>query len=85
MPEEINMRAFMLGLWFFGKMIFYKIGDKYLVQNFSYTDKLDWYYIPKNGRVVNPWLPEGHQNYTFEVDKEAVIIVKLLIFTAIPI
>lgn len=73
MPEEINMRAFKLGLWFFGKMIFYKIGAKYLVQHFSYTDKLDWYYIPKNGRVVNPWLPEGHQNYTFEVDKEAVI------------
>ena len=73
LPEEINERAFKLGLFLFGKLVFYKIGDKYVVQNFSYTDKLDWYYVPKNGRVVNPWLPIGHQNWEFEVDKECVI------------
>lgn len=73
LPEEVNERAFKLGLFLFGKLVFYKIGDKYLVQNFSYTDKLDWYYVPKNGRVVNPWLPIGHQNWEFEVDKECVI------------
>jgi hypothetical protein len=73
LPEEINERALKLGLFLFGKLVFYKIGDKYLVQNFSYTDKLDWYYVPKNGRVVNPWLPIGHQNWEFEVDKECVI------------
>ena len=73
LPEEINERAFKLGLFLFGKLVFYKIGDKYLIQNFSYTDKLDWYYVPKNGRVVNPWLPIGHQNWEFEVDKECVI------------
>lgn len=73
LPEEINERALKLGLFLFGKLIFYKIKDKFLVQNFSYTDKLDWYYVPKNGRVVNPWLPQGFQNFEFEVDKEAVI------------
>ncbi len=73
LPEEVNERAFKLGLFLFGKLVFYKIGDKYLVQNFSYTDKLDWYYVPKNGRVVNPWLPIGHQNWEFEVEKECVI------------
>lgn len=73
LPEEINERAFKLGLFLFGKLVFYKIGDKYLVQNFSYTDKLDWYYVPKNGRVVNPWLPIGHQNWEFVVDDECVI------------
>ena len=73
LPEEINERALKFGLFSFGKLVFYKIGEKYLVQNFTYTDKLDWYYVPKNGRVVNPWLPQGHQNWEFEVDKEAVI------------
>lgn len=73
LPEEIPEREFKLGLFAFGKLIFFKIGDKFCVQNFSYTDKLDWYYVPKNGRVVNPWLPQGHQNFEFEVNKEAVI------------
>ena len=73
LPEEINEMAFKLFLFYSGKIIFYKIGDKFLVQPFAYTDKLDWYYIPKFGRVVNPWLPIGHQNMTFEVDKEAVV------------
>lgn len=73
LPEEINERAFKLGLFLFGKLVFYKIGEKYVVQNFSYTDKLDWYYVPKNGRVVNPWLPTGHQNWEFEINKECVI------------
>lgn len=62
-----------LGLFLFGKLVFYKIGEKYLVQNFSYTDKLDWYYVPLHGRVVNPWLPTGHQNWEFTVDDECVI------------
>lgn len=73
LPEEINVRAMQLWLIRFGKLIFYKIGDKFLVQPFSYTDRLDWYYIPKYGRVVNPWLPIKHQNLEFEIDKEAVI------------
>ena len=73
MPEEINQSAFKLWLWVFGKVIFYKIKDKYLVQPFSYTDRLDWYYVPLHGRVVNPWLPTGFQNYEFTVDDEAII------------
>lgn len=73
LPEEINIRAMKLGLFLFGKLVFYKIGEKYLVQNFSYTDKLDWYYVPLHGRVVNPWLPTGHQNWEFTVDDECVI------------
>lgn len=73
LPEEIPEREFKLGLFAFGKLIFFKIGDKLCVQNFSYTDRLDWYYVPKFGRVVNPWLPQGHQNFEFEVNKEAVI------------
>lgn len=73
LPEEINEYSLKLFLNRYGKVIFYKIGKKYLIQPFAYTDKLDWYYIPKFGRVVNPWLPTGHQNYEFEIDKEAVI------------
>lgn len=73
LPEEINQSAFKLWLWVFGKVIFYKIKDKYLVQPFSYTDRLDWYYVPLHGRVVNPWLPVGFQNYEFTVDDEAII------------
>lgn len=73
LPEEINERAFKLGLFKFGKVLFFKINDKMCVQSFAYTDRLDWYYIPKHGRVVNPWLPQGKQNFEFEVDKEAVI------------
>jgi len=73
LPEEINQSAFKLWLWVFGKVIFYKIKDKYLVQPFSYTDRLDWYYVPLHGRVVNPWLPTGFQNYEFTVDDEAII------------
>ena len=73
LPEEIPEREFKLGLFAYGKLIFFMIGDKLCVQNFSYTDKLNWYYVPKNGRVVNPWLPQGHQNFEFEVNKEAVI------------
>ena len=73
LPEEINQSAFKLWLWVFGKVIFYKIKDKHLVQPFSYTDRLDWYYVPLHGRVVNPWLPSGFQNYEFTVDDEAII------------
>ncbi len=73
LPEEINERAFKLGLFKFGKVLFFKINDKMCVQPFAYTDRLDWYYIPKFGRVVNPWLPQGKQNFEFEVDKEAVV------------
>lgn len=73
LPEEINERAFKLFLFKYGKVLFFKIGNKFCVQPFSYTDKLDWYYIPKFGRVVNPWLPLGSQNFEFEVDKNAVI------------
>lgn len=73
LPKEINQSAFKLWLWVFGKVIFYKIKDKYLVQPFSYTDRLDWYYVPLHGRVVNPWLPTGFQNYEFVVDDEAII------------
>lgn len=73
LPEEINKQAFKLMLFTRGKVIFYKIGDKYLIQPFTYTDKLDWYYIPLNGRVVNPWLPIGHQNKEFRIAEECVI------------
>lgn len=73
LPEEINEQAFKLMLFARGKVIFYKIGDKYLIQPFTYTDKLDWYYIPLNGRVVNPWLPIGHQNKEFTIADECVI------------
>lgn len=73
LPEEIDKQAFQLGLMRFGKLIFYKINDKFLVQKFSYTDKLNWYYIPVHGRVVNPWLPPGHQNYEFKLEDEAII------------
>ena len=73
LPEEINEQAMKLGLFTFGKLVFYKIGDKYLVQKFTYTDLLDWYYIPVHGRVVNPWLPRGHQNWEFTVADECVI------------
>lgn len=73
LPKEINEYAMKLFLFRTGKIIFYKIGDKYLCQPFAYTDKLDWYYRPLDGRVVNPWLPQGHQNFTFKVNDEAVI------------
>ena len=73
LPEEIDKQAFQLGLMRFGKLIFYKIGDKFLVQNFSYTNKLNWYYIPVHGRVVNPWLPPGHQTFEFKLEDEAII------------
>lgn len=73
LPEEINEQAMKLFLFYRGKIIFYKIKDKFLIQPFTYTDRLDWYYIPKYGRVVNPWLPTGFQNKEFNVDEEAVI------------
>lgn len=73
LPEEINEQAMKLGLFTLGKLVFYKIGDKYLTQKFTYTDLLDWYYIPVHGRVVNPWLPQGHQNWEFTVADECCI------------
>lgn len=73
LPKEINEFAFKLFLFRNGKVIFYKIGDKFLIQPFAYTDLLDWYYVPKNGRVVNPWLPKGHQNKEFELADEAIV------------
>lgn len=72
-PEEIDLQSLKLFLFLKGKVVFYKIGDEYLIQPFEYTDKLNKYYIPTNGRVVNPWLPTGHQNWLFEVEKECVI------------
>lgn len=73
LPEEINEQAMKLGLFRLGKLVFYKIGDKYLTQKFTYTDLLDWYYVPVHGRVVNPWLPQGHQNWEFTVADECCI------------
>lgn len=73
LPPEINEFALKLWLFRYGKIIFYKIKDKFLVQPFAYTDRLDWYYVPKNGRVVNPWLPIGFQNKEFELANEAII------------
>ena len=73
LPKEINEQAMKLGLFTFGKLVFYKIGEKYLTQKFTYTDLLDWYYIPVHGRVVNPWLPQEHQNWEFTVADECVI------------
>lgn len=73
LPPEVNEFAFKLWLLRYGKVIFYKIKDKFVVQPFAYTDKLDWYYVPKNGRVVNPWLPIGFQNKEFELANEAII------------
>ena len=72
-PEEIDLQSLKLFLFFRGKIVFYKIGDEYLIQPFDYTDKLNKYYIPTNGRVVNPWLPIGHQNWEFTVEDEAII------------
>lgn len=72
-PEEIDLQSLKLFLFFRGKIVFYKIGDEYLIQPFDYTDKLNKYYIPTNGRVVNPWLPKGHQNWEFSVEDEAII------------
>lgn len=72
-PKEIPLRFFKLALFKTGKLVFYKIGDKYTVQPFSYNDILNWYYVPEKGRVVNPYLPSGHQNWEFTVDDEAVI------------
>lgn len=73
LPPEINEFSLKLWLFRYGKIIFYKIKDKFVVQPFAYTDKLDWYYVPKNGRVVNPWLPIGFQNKEFELANEAII------------
>lgn len=73
LPEEINEQAFKLFLFFRGKVIFYKIEDKYVIQPFYYTDKLDWYYVASNGRVTNPWLPVNHQNWEFKLSDEAII------------
>lgn len=73
LPEEINEKALKLFLNSFGKIVFYKIEDKFIIQPFTYTDKLNWYYIPLYGRVVNPWLPAGHQSYTFKIDESATI------------
>lgn len=73
LPKEINELATKLGLFTFGKLVFYDIEGKYLTQKFTYTDLLDWYYIPVHGRVVNPWLPQGHQNWEFTVADECII------------
>lgn len=73
LPEDIPVRFFNLSLFKLGKVVFYKIGDKYTVQPFSYNDILNWYYVPKRGRVVNPYLPSGYQNWEFDIDDEAVI------------
>ena len=73
LPTEIPLRFFNLCLFKIGRLVFYKIGDKYTVQPFSYNDILNWYYVPKRGRVVNPYLPVGHQNWEFDIDDEAVI------------
>lgn len=73
LPEEIPVRFMNLCLFKTGKIVFYKIGDKYTVQPFSYNDILNWYYVPVKGRVVNPYLPSGHQNWEFTIDDEAVI------------
>lgn len=72
-PEEIPQRFFNLALFKTGKLVFYKIGEKYTVQPFSYNDILNWYYVPAKGRVVNPYLPKAHQNWEFTIDNEAVI------------
>lgn len=73
LPEEIPVRFFNLCLFKTGKMVFYKIGDKFCVQPFTYTDILNWYYVPVSGRVVNPYLPKAHNNWEFTIDDEAVI------------
>lgn len=73
LPSEVDEQSLKLFLFYRGYIVFYKIGDKYLIQPFSYTDRLNWYYIPLNGRVVNPWLPAGHQNWEFKVADECVI------------
>jgi hypothetical protein len=73
LPEEVNETALKLFLFKTGKIIFYKIKDKFLIQPFAYTDRLDWYYVPANGRVVNPWLPAGFQNKEFKLADEAII------------
>ena len=73
LPEEIDEQSMKLFLFKTGKIVFYKINDDYICQPFAYTDKLNPYYIPTNGRVVNPWLPKGHQNWDFVVEDECVI------------
>ncbi len=73
LPKEIPVRFFNLCLFKTGKMVFYKIGDKFCVQPFTYTDILDWYYVPVSGRVVNPYLPKAHNNWEFTINDEAVI------------
>ncbi len=73
LPEEIPVRFFNLCLFKTGKMVFYKIGDKFCVQPFTYTDILNWYYVPVSGRVVNPYLPKANNNWEFTIDDEAVI------------
>lgn len=72
-PEEIDLQSLKLFLFYRGKIVFYKVKDKYIIQPFDYTDRLNWYYIPSNGRVVNPWLPIGFQNWEFVVEDEAII------------
>lgn len=73
LPKEIPKRLFNLMLFRTGKTVFYKIGEKYTVQPFSYNDILNWYYVPLKGRVVNPYLPVGHQNWEFDIEDECVI------------
>ena len=73
LPQEIPTRLFNLMLFKTGKVVFYKIGDKYLVQPFSYNDILNWYYVPLKGRVVNPYLPIGHQNWEFKIEDECIL------------
>lgn len=73
LPKEIPIRLFNLMLFRTGKTVFYKIGEKYTVQPFSYNDILNWYYVPLKGRVVNPYLPVGHQNWEFDIEDECVI------------
>lgn len=73
LPKEIPKRLFNLMLFRTGKAVFYKIGEKYTVQPFSYNDILNWYYVPLKGRVVNPYLPVGHQNWEFNIEDECII------------
>ena len=73
LPKEIPTRLFNLMLFRTGKTVFYKIGEKYTVQPFSYNDILNWYYVPLKGRVVNPYLPVGHQNWEFNIEDECIL------------
>ena len=73
LPKEIPKRLFNLMLFRTGKVVFYKIGEKNTVQPFSYNDTLNWYYVPLKGRVVNPYLPVGNQNWEFNIEDECII------------